>query len=75
MDFKIVWTNPAIADLEKIVTYISLDNPSANQRVGDEIIRHVEILAALTKLELVFKLRFWEGRLQRMPLNCEFPPS
>jgi plasmid stabilization system protein ParE len=45
MDYQIIWTEPALADLETIVTHIAGDNPPAAGRVGDEIIAHVELLA------------------------------
>ena len=46
MDFKVVWTEPAIEDLRQICFYISADNPFAAQQVGDDIFRHVEILGS-----------------------------
>ncbi|HVA49815.1 MAG TPA: type II toxin-antitoxin system RelE/ParE family toxin [Pirellulales bacterium] len=45
MEFKIVWTAPALEQLRDACTYISQANPSAAESVGDEIIRHVEVLA------------------------------
>jgi addiction module RelE/StbE family toxin len=45
MDYKIVWTEPALADLRAVVERIARDNPSAAGRVGEEIIAHVELLA------------------------------
>ena len=44
MDFQVVWTDPALADLREIVVYISRDNPMAADRVGNEIVDHVETL-------------------------------
>ncbi len=44
MDFKIVWTDSAIADLKEICDYISRDNPSAAQTTGRGILEHVKIL-------------------------------
>jgi toxin ParE1/3/4 len=44
MDFKIIWTDTAIADLKEIVYYISRDNPSASEKVGRDILEHVKIL-------------------------------
>ncbi len=45
MDFTIEWTEPATADLEEIVRYSTKRNPSAAERLGAEILQHVEILA------------------------------
>ncbi len=40
MDYKIVWTEPALANLEGIVVHIARDNPIAAGRVGGEIMWH-----------------------------------
>jgi plasmid stabilization system protein ParE len=34
MDFKIIWTEPALANLGEIVSYIAQDNPDAARRTG-----------------------------------------
>lgn len=44
MEFKIVWTDRALDELRGVCSYISNDNPAAAERVGDDILRHVEIL-------------------------------
>jgi addiction module RelE/StbE family toxin len=44
MGFKIVFTKPAIADLEGLVTFISRDNPQAAERFGYAIIGRAETL-------------------------------
>jgi plasmid stabilization system protein ParE len=44
MDFKIIWTDSAIADLRDICEYISRDNPSAAEKIGRGILDHVKIL-------------------------------
>jgi addiction module RelE/StbE family toxin len=44
MDFKINWSDSAISDLKQICTFISRDNPSAAQKVGQGILDHVSIL-------------------------------
>jgi addiction module toxin, RelE/StbE family len=44
MDFKIIWTDSAIADLKEICDYISRDNPSVAEKVGRGILDHVKIL-------------------------------
>ncbi|MGB8354404.1 MAG: type II toxin-antitoxin system RelE/ParE family toxin [Chthoniobacteraceae bacterium] len=46
MDFKIVWTDPSLADLQEIVTFIASDDTAAAERVGHAIIDHVETLRA-----------------------------
>jgi toxin ParE1/3/4 len=44
MDFQVVWSDPALADLQEIVAYISRDDPAAAERVGNDIVDHVETL-------------------------------
>ena len=44
MDFKLIWTDSAIADLKEICDYISRDNPSASAKVGRGILEHVKVL-------------------------------
>ncbi len=44
MDFQVVWTDPALADLQEIVVYIARENAVAAERVGNEIVDHVETL-------------------------------
>ena len=44
MDFKVVWTDSAIADVREICDYISLDNPSAAEKTGRGILEQVKIL-------------------------------
>jgi toxin ParE1/3/4 len=46
MDCKIIWTDPAIADLQEIVVYISSDNPEAARRVGMDVYESVGMLAS-----------------------------
>jgi toxin ParE1/3/4 len=44
MGFKIVFTKPAIADLEGLVKFISRDNPQAAEQFGYAIIGKAEML-------------------------------
>jgi toxin ParE1/3/4 len=46
MEFKIVWSEAAIADLHDICSYIAQDDPRAAQRIGEGVFDHVRILAA-----------------------------
>lgn len=45
MAFKIVWTEPAIEHLREVCSYIADDSPGAAEKLGADILRHVEILA------------------------------
>jgi toxin ParE1/3/4 len=46
MDYKIIWSDEAIADLRSICSYIARDNPGAAERIGNGILDHVLILAS-----------------------------
>ena len=46
MDFKVIWSDAAIADLHDICFYIARDDPRAAERMGRGILNHVRILAS-----------------------------
>ena len=46
MDFEIIWSDAAIADLHDICTYIARDDPQAAERMGHGILDHVRILTS-----------------------------
>lgn len=47
MDFKVIWSDAAIADLHDICSYIARHDSQAAQRMGRDILDHVRILASL----------------------------
>ena len=46
---EIVWTEPALSDLDAIADFIALENPVAAQKLVRRIFEHVEQLAAHPK--------------------------
>ena len=42
---ELIWTEPALSDLDTIADYIALDNPDATRRFVRRVFRHVEQLA------------------------------
>ncbi len=42
---EIVWTEPALSDLDAIADYIALDNPEAARQLVQRVFKHVELLA------------------------------
>lgn len=44
MDFKVIWTEPAIENLREITAYISRDNRAAAEKFGADLFQHVEVL-------------------------------
>jgi toxin ParE1/3/4 len=47
MDFRVVITRPAVADLGEIVSYIAHDDPLAAARTGERLIAKAESLATM----------------------------
>ena len=45
MGFKVIWSDPAVADLENISFYIAQDNPEAATHVARGIVAHTDMLA------------------------------
>ena len=41
---QIIWTEPALSDLEAIADYIALDNPAAAQKLVRRVLGHVDQL-------------------------------
>jgi plasmid stabilization system protein ParE len=46
MDFKIVWSDAAIADLQGVCSYAAQHDPQAAVRLGRGILDHVRVLAS-----------------------------
>ena len=42
---EIIWTEPALADLDAIADYVALDNPEAARKMVQNVFRHVGQLA------------------------------
>lgn len=51
MDFEVVISQPAIEDLQSIVSYIAAHNSNAALRMGNELIRRTGILPRHTQPE------------------------
>jgi toxin ParE1/3/4 len=46
----LIWTDPAVADLEEIGQFISKDSPPAAEKVGSRLIREAENVTAFPRL-------------------------
>jgi addiction module RelE/StbE family toxin len=44
MDFEVIFTKPAVFDLQSIAEYVGVQNPDAAQKMGGEIIEKIEKL-------------------------------
>lgn len=47
---RIIWTEPALRDLDEIADYISLDKPAAASRFVQEVFERIEQLASHPKI-------------------------
>jgi plasmid stabilization system protein ParE len=59
----IVWTEPALSDLDAIADYIALDKPDAASRMVQHVFRHVELLEAQPELG---------ARIRELPKNTRY---
>lgn len=72
MDYKVIWTDEAIADLRQLVSHIAQDNPVAAVKFGEELIRKSMLLGQQPSLGRVLRgqqrddLREWVVRPYRM---------
>ena len=46
---EIIWTEPALSDLDAIADYIALDKPEATRRLVHRVFEHVERLVVYPK--------------------------
>jgi len=46
---EVIWTEPALSDLDTIADYIALDNPEAAKLLVQKVFRHVEQLVGHPK--------------------------
>lgn len=65
MEFKVVWSESAIADLKNVAAHIAQNNPSAAERMGNGIIDHVQIRASFPFIGPAYP-RGSEGRLREI---------
>jgi Plasmid stabilisation system protein. len=66
MDFKVLITDSAIADLKEIVEFVAADNPEAAIRLGEKLLRH-----ALTLSTFPERFPFHDKRrgIHKMPVS------
>src|SRR5947209_8417659 len=50
MAFELIWSEPAVADLESIVGQLARSNPEFAQKTGESITNHVEILRSFPRI-------------------------
>jgi plasmid stabilization system protein ParE len=60
---EIVWTEPALTDLDAIADYIALDKPDAAARLVQRVFSHVELLETQPELG---------PRIRELPKNTRY---
>jgi plasmid stabilization system protein ParE len=55
MEYKVIWSEKAQADLFNICTYLS-KNPDAARKLGSNLIRHIERLNSTSHVWPIFRL-------------------
>lgn len=55
MDYKVIWTDPAIDDLHQIVAALAPVNPDHARGTGHAILDHAEVLASFPWLGPVYE--------------------
>ena len=50
MDYRITFTDRAVADLEAIVRHVSQDSPKAARKLVSSLLEHVDLLASFPNL-------------------------
>lgn len=66
---QVIWTEPALADLDAIADYIALDNPEAAKAFVRRVFRRVEHLAAYPRSgSKPRELKGWRYRQVSEPL-------
>jgi len=47
---RLIWTEPALQDLEQIADYIALDNPSAAKRLVKKVFKQTSLLESFPEM-------------------------
>jgi plasmid stabilization system protein ParE len=72
MAFKIIYTESALADLEAILDYILVDNPAAASRFGNDLLNHVDLLAAFPHIGSPVKRRTGMRKILHTPVRVYY---
>ena len=55
MDYQVIWAPSALQDLESVAAYVAQDYTQQAGNVGEEIIRHVDILHTFPRIGPVYE--------------------
>ena len=54
MDFEVIWTEPAVVDLEEILTFVAERSAHAAETLRDSILKHVEVLGTFPSIGPIY---------------------
>lgn len=70
MNYELLWTEPALCDLEKIDRYLRRRNPAAARRLGEDILARIQMLASQPELGRIYDpewpYRVWPHKSYRI---------
>ena len=72
MAFKIIYTEKALADSEAILDYILAANPAAASRFGNDLLNHVDLLAAFPHIGSSVKGRAGIRKILHTPVRIYY---
>ncbi len=55
MDCKVIWTDPAISDLQGLVSFLAVNSPDQARVKGNLILDHTEVLASFPFIGPVYE--------------------
>ena len=66
MVYKVIWTDPAIANLKELCEYIAKENPDAARKLALELVKYAEGLKTLPLRGKVYP-KFGDGQIHEIP--------
>ena len=72
MDYKILFTEDALADLEIILDYIRSNNPEAAERFGTALLNHIELLQSFPRIGVPVPKRPSVRKLLHTPIRVYY---
>jgi toxin ParE1/3/4 len=64
VDYEIAWTEPAVADVDRILAFIAEQNPPAAEKLRDEILGSVKILQTFPNIGPIYRPDRWAATHQ-----------
>ena len=79
MDFHLIYSKEAIADLEAILDEITADNPAADSRFGISLYEHISLLKLFPRMGTPVRdrpqVRTLNSHTDSCVLRCEYDPE